>query len=354
MSNALMEKMLKAGSVKAANVLSESNFFNQKDSIPTKIKALNIALSGRIDGGVSPGLTVVAGPSRHFKTSFCLVMLKAYLDQYPDAICLFYDTEFGAPMGYFKTFGIDLNRVLHIPIEHIEQLKFDCVKRLEEIKRGDKVIIFLDSLGTLASKKEIEDAINDKAVADMTRAKAIRSLFRIITPTLTMKDLPCLVVNHVYQTLEMYAKTVMSGGTAVTYSANTVLFIGRQQEKEEQELTGYNFVITVDKSRFVKEKSQISVRVSFKGGIDPFSGLFDNAVEAGFIIKPKVGWYALKSEPEKSYRKAQFNNPEMWDHIFAEYPFAEWLSEKYSLGMGEATTLGEVEFEEEFAEETEE
>jgi ribosomal protein L21E len=40
---------------------------------------------------------------------------------------------------------------------NIEELKFDISKQLQEIKKGDKVIIFIDSVGNLASKKEVKD-----------------------------------------------------------------------------------------------------------------------------------------------------------------------------------------------------
>jgi hypothetical protein len=148
----------------------------------------------------------------HHNTLLALYCMKAYFNKYPEAIALLYDSEFGVTPDYLKTNGIDPSRVIHIPIEHVEQLKFDAVKRLEEIKRGDKVFIMLDSLGNLASKKEVEDAENEKSVADMSRAKAIRSFLRIITPHLTMKDLPCVVINHIYSTQELYSKVVIPGG----------------------------------------------------------------------------------------------------------------------------------------------
>ena len=64
----LLEKMLKSGSIKGAAVLAKSNFFNAKESIPTDLPILNIAFSGSLDGGLLPGLTVVAGASKSFKT----------------------------------------------------------------------------------------------------------------------------------------------------------------------------------------------------------------------------------------------------------------------------------------------
>ena len=92
---------------------------------------------------------------------------------------LFYDSEFGSPQSYFGQFGIDTSRVLHTPITNVEELKFDLIAQLEELGRDDNVIVVIDSIGNLASKKELEDAINEKSVADMSRAKALKGLFRM-------------------------------------------------------------------------------------------------------------------------------------------------------------------------------
>jgi len=84
----------------------------------------------------------------------------------------------------------------------------------------------------------------------------------MVTPYLTMKNIPLLAVNHTYNTIEMYSKAVVSGGTGVVYSADNVWIIGRQQDKDGSEVKGYHFIINVEKSRFVKEKSKIPISVS--------------------------------------------------------------------------------------------
>src|SRR5210317_804909 len=210
----IMDKLKKNSKIKETSILSKSILFAEKDIITTEVQMVNVALSGDIDGG----LTVLAGPSKHFKTSFALLMGAAYLKQYEDAVMLFYDSEFGSPQSYFESFGIDTSRVLHTPITDVEQLKFDLVGQLENIERGDKVIVVIDSIGNLASKKELEDALNEKSVADMTRAKALKGLFRMVTPYLTMKNIPLLAVNHTYQEIGLFPKAVVSGGTGIYYS----------------------------------------------------------------------------------------------------------------------------------------
>jgi len=167
----IMDKLKKNSKLSNTEVLSESKFFNEKDMTPTDVPMINVALSGSVDGGLAPGLTVLAGPSKHFKTSFALIMASAYLRQNPDAVMLFYDSEFGSPQAYFEQFEVDTSRVLHTPITNVEELKFDLMSQLEALDRDDKVIIVIDSIGNLASKKEMEDALNEKSVADMSRAK---------------------------------------------------------------------------------------------------------------------------------------------------------------------------------------
>ena len=289
-SSSIMDKLKKNTKIKETSILAESKFFTEKDMVQTEVPMLNLALSGSLDGGLAPGLTVLAGPSKHFKTSFALIMASAYLKKYDDAVLLFYDSEFGSPQSYFETFGIDLDSVIHTPITDVEELKHDIMKQLKDIERGDKVFILVDSIGNLASKKEVEDALDGKSVADMTRAKQLKSLFRMVTPHLTLKDIPMVVVNHTYKEIGMFPKDIVSGGTGSYYSADNIWILGRQQDKDGSEIAGYHFIINIEKSRYVKEKSKIPITISWEGGINKWSGLFDVALEGEYIVKPKNGW----------------------------------------------------------------
>lgn len=211
----LLERIKKTSVIKETSVLSKSTLYSNKDIIPTEIMALNTALSGHPDGGLKSGTLTIAGPSRHFKSLMGLIMVGAYMQKHKDAIVLFYDSEFGAPESYFKACGVDIERVVHVPVKNIEELKFDLVKQLDSFTRDDKVIIFLDSIGNIASKKEVDDALSSSSKADMTRAKAIKSLFRMVTPYLTINDIPFITIAHTYDTQEMFSKKVVSGGCVV-------------------------------------------------------------------------------------------------------------------------------------------
>jgi RecA/RadA recombinase len=336
----VLDKIKKNSSIKDSSILSKSKFFTDKDMIPTGIPIINVALSGRLTGGLTPGLTMWAGPSKHFKTAFSLLMAKSYMEKYNDAALLFYDSEFGTPQSYFDSFGIDTNRVLHTPITDIEQLKFDIMNQLQNLERDDRVIIVVDSIGNLASKKEVEDALEQKSVADMSRAKQIKSLFRMVTPHLTIKNIPMIVVNHTYKEIGMFPKDIVGGGTGSYYSADNIFIIGRQQEKEGTEVVGYNFIVNVEKSRYVKEKSKIPVSVSFDGGISKWSGLLDIALESGHVIKPSNGWYSPVNKDtgeieDKKYRIKEVDTKDFWLPILKQKSFHEFVENKYRIASGD-------------------
>lgn len=333
----LLEKMLKSGSIKESSVLAKSKFFGAKDATPTDLPILNIAFSATLDGGLLPGLTVVAGESKSFKTMLSLYCMKAFLDKNAEGVALLYDSEFGVTPEYLTGFGIDTNRVIHIPITDVEQLKFDILQKLQAVESKEKVFIMIDSIGNLASKKEVEDAENEKSVADMSRAKSLKSLFRIVTPYLTTKSIPCLAINHIYKEIGLYPKSIVSGGTGIYYSANQIFIITRAQEKDNDGLTGFRFTINIEKSRYVKEKSKLPFTVLMNGGIQKWSGLFDLAMESGHISSSKKGWYQLVDMAtgevdEKSYRARELeSNDELFGRLLKDPTFKSFIEKKFKL-----------------------
>lgn len=337
----VLSRLKGIGAIKP-ELVSESNFFKPKEAVQTAIPIVNVAYSGAFDGGVVPGLHTIAGPSKHFKSNLGLVGVKAYMKKFPDAICLFYDCEFGITMEYLQALGIDISRVAHLPFMNIEELKFDIMQKLDALKRGDKVIIFIDSIGNAASKKEVEDALDGNSATDMTRAKSLKSLFRMVTPHLTNKEIPCTVINHTYDTQEMYSKKVVSGGTGVMYSSNSVWIIGREQEKDGKEVVGYSFTINIEKSRFVREKSKFKFTVKFDGGINKWSGLLDLAVDLGFVKKGKIGnsngFSRVDTETgeveEAKFKEDETNTKDFWLPLLMNADFRDKVRNEFQLAVG--------------------
>lgn len=143
---------------------------------------------------------------------------------------------------------------------------------------------------------------------------------------------------------------VVTHNTGIYYSADTIWIIGRSQEKDGTEVTGYNFNVNIEKSRFVREKSRIPVTVMHKGGISKWSGLMDMALESGHVIKPSNGWYqkvdkATGEIDAKKYRMADTECKEFWGSILLDKTFSEWVESKYRVASGAIMSDNEIDSE---------
>jgi RecA/RadA recombinase len=338
-ANSLMSRLLKkAAKDNKVTVLDSSSFFDKDIVFRSKTPLINQMLSGYIDGGVRPGIYLVVGDSRTFKTNFCVDLMGDFLDEDPENIALFFDSEFGAKKC-FEARGIDQSRVIHYALENIEDLKFKMTQALDEIDESSagKVFVFIDSISQIASKKEVENALNENAAADLTRARELNSFFRIITPKLMLKKIPCFAINSYYDSMvNQYAEPTIKGGKQVFLSSDVVLMVTRAQVKDDKELKGWSFNYTAFKSRYVREKSKFSLIVTYEGGIYQNSGLFDWAMESGHLKSEKQGFYQFNLDgfiDGKSYRRKDIeeNRQDFFDALVKNAEFKEYVRFKYDL-----------------------
>lgn len=342
----LADKFIKSTKLKGAGKFSKV-LEKEKVFFDTGVYALNLAYSGRLDGGAREGLSSIAGKSKSFKTLFGLITCKAHLDADPNTYMIFYDSEGGASQEYFDSVGIDPERVIYIPVMNVEELKFDLVSKLEEIKQehdeGDKgeakFVVFVDSIGNLASIKEVKDALSDNPAADMgTRAKALKGFFRIVTPYLQRCDMQMVAIQHTYDEMAAMGapKQIMSGGTGGMYSSNDVFIVGKRQIKEGKDVIGWQFILNVEKSRTIREKSAIAFDVIYGKGLDKYSGLLDMALASGHVIKPKMGWFTRPGiTDDKNWRRKDTSSAEFWDPLLADEAFHKAVSDMYCLNGGD-------------------
>lgn len=339
----LRQRILKNSKLGDTSMLADSIIFQKKDMIVTPVPLMNVALSGRFDGGLLPGSIMIAGPSKHFKTLFGLLLVSSFLKEHPDGVVLFYDSEIGTPKQYWKLFGIDEEAIIHCPCAVVEDMTTDLLNQLDSLKKGEPVLVLVDSIGNLASAKELDDALAGNEKSDMgNRAKKLKAMFRMITLKLNLKGVPAVIINHTYKTLELYSKDVTGGGTGPIYGANDIWIVGRQQDKDGKELEGFNFIINIEKSRTVKEKAKFPIAVSFEKGIQKWSGMFDLAVEAGIITSPTQGWYEWDG---KKYRRDEIEyRGDFWNMALEKSNLIQYIENKYKLPdtiMVEETTNAE-------------
>lgn len=341
----ILKRFKKTSSIENADVFSNSSLYNVKEQIPTPVPIINLALSGKfLDGGISKGCTVIAGPSRSFKTMIGLLCLKAYLDYYDDAVGFLYDSEFSFTPDYLGSFGIDPERIFVTPITDLDVLKNDIVNQIDAIEQGEHVFILVDSIGNLASIKEISDAQDGKSTADMTRARVVKSLFRMITPRVNLKNIPLFTINHTYETMEMFSKTVISGGTGIMLAANTALIMTRRKTQDKSVDEGFDFMIKIEKSRFTKEGHRFPLTIPAGGQIKRYSGLFDLALETGYIMKEGMKYLApgLPEYP-KSYRKEIEDLDDFWKQMFEKTNFIRTIEDSLKVSVDQTSLFNDEE-----------
>lgn len=368
MPNPLLERMLKhktKGGIQGT-LASQDEFIMKETFYPTPIPIINLALSGRPKtGGISDGMTVFAGPSKHFKTLYCLLMMKAWMDANPDGVALFYNNEFGVNRRYFERFNIDLDRVIHLPFLTIESVTMDAIPRLESLdtENGEKMFLMFDSIGASTSKKELKDTLENNDKEDMSRAKKIKALFRQLSPYLNIKKSTAVAVAHIYMSQDLFAKKILAGGQGVELMADNVFFIERVAVETKNEDTadknesrewnlgdGFDFYLCNHKTRFGREGRKFRVTVLWERGVLPYSGLSSIAKRYGLIDKKSRGnhgmWWILpnpddpknplamtrdksKIDEDGVIEEGISENRDFWEAVFEHTDFEKQLESEY-------------------------
>ena len=293
---------------------------DEQKFIGTGSYILNALLSGSVYGGIPDNrVTAIAGEQATGKTFYAIGIAKNFLDNNPNGAVFYFDSEAAATGDLFKNRGLDANRVWHFPVDTIEEFRTQIIRILDNLlktKEEDRqpLLIVLDSLGMLASSKELEDALADKQVRDMTKTQSIKSVFRIITSKLGKLKVPMIVTNHTYKTMNMYGdQSEMGGGSGLKYAASTIMYLSKSKSKEKDgtDVVGNIIKVKANKSRFTKENSQVATRLFFDArGLDKYYGLLELGEKYGVftrkgnrVIVGESSVYpsAILADPEKYF-----------------------------------------------------
>jgi len=214
-------KIMEGISEKTGITIEDAGGNKGREFIDTGIYILNALLSKSIlHGGVMNNrITALAGESGVGKSFVCYNICKNAQAQGYSIVYI--DTEFSIEVSDMSMYGIDISpdKLRLVRSSKVEDIKVFLTQMLDELKKAkmegyeiDKMLIVIDSAGQLASNKEVEDAIDGKNKTDMSRAKAIKSLFRIINSDLGFLQIPLLVTNHTYMSMDLFPRPIMSGG----------------------------------------------------------------------------------------------------------------------------------------------
>ena len=330
-----------------ATTLEKNTLSNVTEWIDTGCLVLNSILSGSLYGGVPKGrITIFAGDSGCGKT-FILNKILAHAQQ-KGMVPVIFDTEVAVENEGAENVGLDTSNVKYVPVDTVESCRNQIMTFLDEVEKEPelhgKFIISIDSLGNLASEKEINDAGANKGAMDMgLRAKQLKSMMRIITYKAAVTGTTVIASNHTYAAPGALHPTLVkqqAGGSGPVYMASILVQMAAKKENtdagntndealtESRNYSGVTLRMLTVKNRFIPAFLQGEAYLNFKTGLEKYSGLKDIAVSHG-IIQQNGSTYSM-GEKKLGYYKNWRNDEETWSNVLPKLESS--ISEKYRYG----------------------
>lgn len=273
--------------------------------IPVGNYICNACLTGSLFGGIPNNRSIcLSGESGVGKTYLLLNIAREA--QKKDYFVIWYDSENAIEAAQLKQFGVDPSRFRYEPVGTVQEFKTNITQTVDLlIEKKDagmtipKVVFILDSVGNLATQKEIDDAKSGSDKADMTKAKQIRSIFRILMQKMGIIGATFAFSNHVYAATDSYVPTaIQAGGKGLVYGASIILNLGKAKLKEGTDNTQTGIIVTAkpEKNRFCKPVT-VKFYISYVNGMNPYVGLEE------YISFERCGIQRGKFITEKEYQK---------------------------------------------------
>jgi len=333
---------------KNATTLEENTLSNVTEWIDTGCLVLNSILSGSLYGGVPKGrITIFAGEAQCGKT-FILnkILAKA---QKAGMTPVIFDTEVAIEKEGAENVGLDVSNVKYVPVDTVENCRNQIMAFLDGVEEEPglhgKFIISIDSLGNLASSKEIADAEANKGAMDMgLRAKQLKSMMRIITYKAAVTGTTIICSNHTYADPGALHPTLVkqqAGGSGPMYMASLLVQMAAKKERtdvandndealsESRNYSGVTLRMLTVKNRFIPAFLQAEAYLNFKTGLEKYSGLKSIAVSHG-IIQQNGSTYSM-GDKKLGYYKNWRNDEETWNSILPKLESS--INEKYRYGQ---------------------
>ena len=307
----MLNNLIKESGNDMASIVSSGIIGDCSTFVDTGSYSLNALMSGSLYGGVpSNKITCLAGSESVGKTFFALSIAKNYLDNNKDGMILYFESEGALTSDMLKERGLDPDRFGVFPVATVEEFRTQCIKIIDSIKEGQKIMIFLDSLGNLSTKKEMEDSASGSDKRDMTRAPVVRGTFRTLAIKLSAKNIPLIITNHTYDKVgSMFPSKEISGGGGIKYAASTIVTLGKRKNKDGTEVIGNIIKCKLVKGRMTKEESIIETMLDYQKGLDKYYGLVSIAEKYDIFKKVSTRY---ETPSGKAFEKTIINDPEKY------------------------------------------
>lgn len=302
--------------------------------ISTGVASLNILFGGGIDKGIPEGkVSMIAADSSLGKSFIALKIAKNAQAKGKSVILFDSEKAYSPAMG--ENLGINQDEILVIQNTSVEEVSTQFMNIVDEIKDNIKDYVFIiDSWNVLVTSKSVDDISAGKDVVDMTSAKKKNTLAKLLLNS----NATVFVVNQIYSSMDAYSLDSIPGGKGIYFASSSVVqgTSKAKQKESDGEISGAIITAYTRKGRFSREHSKLKYLINYDGGINPYFGLLDFALECGYVEKPTMGFYSRPCvENDKKWREKEIYIKDFWEPIFKETDFKEAVEKAFSFKHNE-------------------
>lgn len=320
-------------------------FHDPKTWITTGNYTLNYLISGRFDRGIPLSqISMLAGESGSGKSLIAANVIRESLEMGITVIA--FDSENGLTREWLSNTGIDVdkyennNQFMRIMVSLVDDVALtinsfmeDYTAQYKDVDPDErpKLLFVVDSLGMLLTRTDIDQFGKGDLKGDMGRKpKALNALVRNCVVKFADWEVGLLATNHTYASQDMFnPDDTISGGGGFIFASSIVIAMKKGKLKEDEEgnkvtdVHGIRSMIKVVKSRYNKPFEAVQVKIPYKTGIDPYSGLVEMFEARGLLEKTgnKLQYVDLEGNEHKYFRKffATDEGHELLDLMMKEF-----------------------------------
>jgi recombination protein RecA len=246
--------------------------------IPTGSLALDYALGV---GGLPRGrITEIYGPEASGKTTLALSVIAQA--QQAGGTALFVDAEHALDVGWARTVGVDVERLLLCQPDSAEHALIVCELLL---RSGAVDVVVIDSVAALVSRVELDGEMGDAMghQQSVLMAQAMRKLAGVIHHAGTV----VVCCNQLREKLGVWFGNpeFTPGGRALKHHAAVRLDVRRVEslQDDDRRVVGNRLRVKVVKNKVACPFRAAELDLRFDGGIDPIAGLLDLGLDLGLV-----------------------------------------------------------------------
>jgi recombination protein RecA len=264
---------------KAAYFLSDPDLVADiKKWVPTGCDMLDLAISNRPNAGWPVGRIIeITGLEASGKSLLAAYALKSTQQQ--GGLAIYIDTEAATSREYLQAIGIDIEKMVYIPLEALEDI-FDSIEAtIAKVRKANKdvlVTIVVDSIMGATTKKELEGEHGKDGYAT-EKAIVLSKAMRKITNMLARQNICLILTNQlrVRMGVSFGDPYGTSGGKAVAFHSSVRIRL-KSLGQIKMKLNGVDQVIGI-KTRAIVQKNRlgpplksVDYDIYFESGIDNY------------------------------------------------------------------------------------